>query len=92
VKSRRPFRKSESKSTTRIPRDPDHPELGTIHDILEAYEVLSDPDQRVAYNHQIQVYTPEKTEFNYRHFLQGRPDDNSQAKLVFYDILQKKGA
>jgi curved DNA-binding protein CbpA len=70
-------------------RDPDHPEIGTIHDILEAYEVLSDPDQRVAYNHQIK-YTPEKTEFNYRKFLQGRPDDNSQAKLVFYDILRKR--
>jgi curved DNA-binding protein CbpA len=70
-------------------KDPNHPELFTIHDILEAYEVLSDPDQRVAYNHQIR-YTPEKTDFNYRHFLQSRPDDKSQAKLVFYDILRKR--
>ncbi len=72
-----------------------HPDMpGSGHDaaaqmraLLEAYEILSDPDLRREYD-KAHRRSYERFSFDYRSFLKSRPDDpESQAKLVFYDML-----
>jgi len=61
-----------------------------IHVLLEAYEILSDPERRA--NYDLTLGPPEKkgTGFNYREWLQARPDQESKSKLIFYDLLRQR--
>ena len=63
----------------------------TVHQLIEAYEVLSDQDQREEYDRARRT-APRESEFNYREWLKARPDALSKAKLIFYDVLRDRGA
>lgn len=63
----------------------------TVHQLIEAYEVLSDPDQREDYDRARRT-APRESEFNYREWLKARPDAESKAKLIFYDVLRDRSA
>jgi len=63
----------------------------SIHQVIEAYEVLSDQFRREEYD-RVRHTAPRVSTFNYREWLQNRPDDESKAKLVFYDVLRERGA
>jgi curved DNA-binding protein CbpA len=55
--------------------------------LLGAYETLSDPNRRFAYDRAYRRFTG-KYRFDYRTFLRERRDDpESQAKLVFFELL-----
>jgi hypothetical protein len=78
-----------------------HPDLQTgkpapspeisVHQLIEAYEVLSDPVLREQYDSARRT-APRETEFNYREWLKARPDALSKAKLIFYDVLRDRSA
>ena len=61
----------------------------TVHQLIEAYEQLSDLNQREAYDRARRT-APRESEFNYRDWLRQRPDDESRAKLIFYDVLRER--
>lgn len=63
----------------------------TVHQLIEAYEVLSDPAQRDEYD-RARHTAPRESEFNYREWLSARPDAESKAKLIFYDVLRDRSA
>ena len=63
----------------------------TVHQLIEAYEVLSDPPRREEYD-RARKTAPRESEFNYREWLKARPDAESKAKLIFYDVLRDRGA
>ncbi|MEI8092969.1 MAG: J domain-containing protein [Spirochaetales bacterium] len=71
-------------------RDPDQSEV-TIHQLIEAYELLMDQAQREAYD-RARHTAPRESEFNYREWLKQRPDELSRAKLIFYDVLRERSA
>lgn len=72
-----------------------HPDLNSgdptsverMKDLVRAYEVLGNSDRRAEYDRTYgSVFR--KVEFDYAEFLRSRGDDReSQAKLVFYDLL-----
>lgn len=66
------------------------PEI-TVHQLIEAYEVLCDPVQREQYDGARKT-APRESEFNYREWLKARPDALSKAKLIFYDVLRDRSA
>jgi len=66
------------------------PEI-TVHQLIEAYEVLSNPAQREEYD-RARKTAPRESEFNYREWLKARPDAESKAKLIFYDVLRDRSA
>jgi curved DNA-binding protein CbpA len=75
-----------------------HPDIagsdaeGEMRKLLSAYQVLSDRERRYEYD---RIYSRfvKKVDFDYRTFLQERTDDpESQAKLVFFDLLHLEGA
>lgn len=56
--------------------------------LVTAWEILRDPVQRAEYDRMHRLSVRETPEFDYAEFLRGRRDDReSQAKLVFYDLL-----
>ena len=57
--------------------------------LLKAYEVLSNPEKRAAYDRNMFLRISRKKEsFNYREYLRNRENDfTSQAKLILYDLL-----
>lgn len=59
--------------------------------LLTAYEILSDPNRRFEYDRAYTRFTgkyPGNKRFDYRSFLMERRDDpESQARLVFFDLL-----
>jgi hypothetical protein len=58
--------------------------------LLRAYEVLIDPCRREEYDRRMMVLRPENR-FDYRSFLQSRPDDSEfQSRLVFFDLLHHR--
>ena len=62
----------------------------TMRRLLRAYEILSDPVRRDEYDRRMRVLRPEYR-FDYRSFLQSRPDDPEfQSKLVFFDLLHHR--
>jgi curved DNA-binding protein CbpA len=63
----------------------------TVHQLIEAYEILSDPQQREDYDRAWRT-APRESEFNYREWLKARPDALSKAKLIFYDVLRDRRA
>lgn len=63
----------------------------TVHQLIEAYEVLSDSEQRELYDRARRT-APRESEFNYREWLKARPDAESKAKLIFYDVLRDRSA
>jgi curved DNA-binding protein CbpA len=63
----------------------------TVHQLIEAYEVLYDPVQREQYDGARKT-APRESEFNYREWLKARPDALSKAKLIFYDVLRDRSA
>lgn len=69
-----------------------HPDIagngaaGEMRLLLTAYEVLSNPDQRRAYDRAFKRIFP-KGGFDYRSFLQERDDPASQAKLMIFDLM-----
>lgn len=69
---------------------PSTPEI-TVHQLIEAYEVLSNPAQREEYD-RLRKTAPRESEFNYREWLKARPDALSKAKLIFYDVLRDRSA
>lgn len=55
--------------------------------LLTAYEILSDPEKKEQYDHNLSVYL-KQLKFNYREFLKKRKHDlASQARLIFHDLL-----
>ena len=61
--------------------------LEMMQQLIQAYEVLSDPQLREEYDRRHFV-VPGEFRFDYREFLRGRPEDlASQAKLIFFDLL-----
>ena len=69
---------------------PPTPDL-TVHQLIEAYEILSNTIQREEYDRARRT-APRETEFNYREWLKARPDALSKAKLIFYDVLRDRSA
>jgi curved DNA-binding protein CbpA len=57
--------------------------------LLKAYEILSNPRKRIAYDRFFRRYKlAERKKFNYRKYLLSRPDDLAcQSRLIFYDLL-----
>jgi curved DNA-binding protein CbpA len=56
--------------------------------LLEAYRILSDPEQRRVFDRTQRRRAAEEGGFDYRVFLKSRRDDpESQAKLVVFDLL-----
>jgi len=70
---------------------PKAPSEFTVHQLIEAYEVLSNTAQREEYD-RARKTAPRESEFNYREWLKARPDALSQAKLIFYDVLRDRSA
>ena len=66
------------------------PEI-TVHQVIEAYEILSDVAQREEYD-RARHTAPRESTFNYRDWLKERPDAESKAKLIFYDVLRERSA
>lgn len=61
--------------------------LEMMQQLIQAYEVLSDPQLREEYDRRHFV-VPGEFRFDYREFLRGRPEDlGSQARLIFFDLL-----
>lgn len=62
--------------------------------LLKAYEVLSNPVKRREYDAVLTYFKPIfRRRFDYRQFLRERRDDLfSQAKLIFYDLLNSNGS
>ena len=61
---------------------------GAMRLLLEAYRVLSDPEQRKAFDRQLRRKASERGGFDFRAFLKSRSNDpESQARLVVYDLL-----
>ena len=55
--------------------------------LITAYQVLSDPEQRVIYDRMNREIIS-RSSFDYREFLKSRADDlESTAKLIFFDLL-----
>lgn len=69
---------------------PKDPEI-SVHQLIEAYEILSNPAQREEYD-RARKTAPRESEFNYREWLKARPDALSKAKLIFYDVLRDRSA
>lgn len=67
------------------------PPIHTVHQVIEAYEILSDPARRDEYD-QARRTAPRESEFDYREWLKARPDAESKAKLIFYDVLRDRSA
>jgi len=63
----------------------------SVHQLIEAYEVLSDTAQREEYDRARRT-APRESEFNYREWLKARPDALSKARLIFYDVLRDRSA
>jgi curved DNA-binding protein CbpA len=70
-----------------------HPDIagraaeGAMRKLLTAYETLSNQDRRYEYDRAYSRFI-KKFDFNYRRYLEERFDDpESQAKLVFFDLL-----
>ena len=69
-----------------------HPDIagdaaaGKMRKLLTAYEVLSDRDRRFEYDRAYRRFS-QKYHFDYRTFLQEQQDPQSQAKLVFFELL-----
>jgi len=58
--------------------------------LLDAYETLSDPQQRSDYDREFDHYFA-RAKFDYRQFLKSKRDDLvSQSKLIFYDLLNSE--
>jgi tetratricopeptide (TPR) repeat protein len=58
--------------------------------LLDAYEILSNPLRRSDYDREF-VRFFSRIKFNYREFLKSKKDDLvSQAKLIFYDLLNSE--
>lgn len=62
-----------------------------VHRLIEAYEILSDPERRREFD-AARKTAPSGKEFNYRDWLQERSDALSKAKLIFYDVLRDRSA
>ena len=63
--------------------------------VLKAYEILSDLHQKRMFDEEYSVkmryetgFRKEKS-FNYREWLAARPDEESQCKLIFFDLMHK---
>lgn len=63
----------------------------TVHQLIEAYELLSNPELREEYDRARRT-APRDSAFNYRDWLKARGDALSRAKLIFYDVLRDRGA
>jgi tetratricopeptide (TPR) repeat protein len=59
-----------------------------VHRLIEAYEILTDPERRQSFP---PPRSSHQSEFNYRDWLLQRDDEDSQAKLIFYDVLRERG-
>jgi len=55
--------------------------------LISAYEVLSNPERRFEYDKVFSRFI-KKHSFNYRKWLNEQEDPESQAKLIFYELLQ----
>jgi len=61
-----------------------------MRNLLAAYQTLSNPQKRSAYDRAFAIHFS-KPKFNYREYLQSRPDDLiSQSKLIFYNLLNSE--
>ncbi|MBA7656569.1 Chaperone protein DnaJ [subsurface metagenome] len=61
-----------------------------MKDLIDAYEILSNPTKRSDYDRTIAIYFS-KLKFNYREYLKSRKDDYlSQSKLIFHDLLNSE--
>ncbi len=87
---------SEIKKAFRRKAKEMHPDTGIHHkrsapavrELITAYQVLSNKKSRKEYDKTSARHLDSK--FNYREFLLERKDDlNSQAKLIFFDLLHK---
>ena len=61
--------------------------LNEVHKLIEAYELLTDPERQKTF---VPPPSPPREEFNYRDWLSQREDDESRAKLIFYDVLRER--
>lgn len=62
-----------------------------VHRLIEAYEILSDPERRREFD-AARKTAPSEREFNYREWLRERSDELSKAKLIFYDVLRDRSS
>jgi tetratricopeptide (TPR) repeat protein len=63
-----------------------------MRNLLAAYETLSNPQKRRSYDRAFSIHFS-KPRFDYREYLQNRPDDPiAQAKLIFYNLLNSEPA
>jgi len=60
--------------------------------LLKAYEILSNPRKRLAYDRlRRQYFRARRKKFDYREYLKSRPNDlSSQTRLMFYDLLNSR--
>ena len=69
-----------------------HPDIagssqsGQMRKLISAYEVLSSPERRFEYDKAYSRFI-KKCGFNYRVWLNEQDDPESQAKLIFYELL-----
>jgi curved DNA-binding protein CbpA len=90
---------SEIKRSFRKKVKEQHPDLRKVPQdsprnirlLIQAYKTLSNPSLRREYDRTHWFYRRPARDFDYREFLKSRPDDlESQAKLIFYDLLHKR--
>ena len=66
--------------------DPSGRHTSSMRKLLTAYEILSDPEKRQHYD-MLNAGRLRTYRFSYRDFLRNRGDDDSIAKLIFFDLL-----
>lgn len=71
--------------------DPSGRHLSSMRSLISAYEVLSDAEKRKQYDI-LNAGRLRAFRFNYRDFLMTRGDDESVAKLIFFDLLHNHEA
>lgn len=87
---KRSFRKKVKEQHPDLLKHPEDSQKN-IRVLIQAYKTLCDPSKREEYDRSHRIFKRAPSDFDYREFLKARTDDfDSQAKLIFYDLLHRR--